>query len=106
MQLIRAWYAVELSSAVSEGSVQKLHFHGEVFAIWRSLDGKVSIVPDRCPHKGASLSAGNVGEQGLSCPYHGWCFQSDGACAKIPAQGDDNPIPRRATLGGLPCREQ
>ena len=39
-------------------------------------------------------------------PYHGWCFQSDGACAKIPAQGDNNPIPRRATLAGLPCREQ
>ena len=106
MQLIRTWYAVELSSAVSEGSVQKLNFHGEVFAIWRSLDGNVSVVPDRCPHKGASLSAGNVGDQGLACPYHGWCFQSDGACVKIPAQGDNNPIPRRATLGGLPCREQ
>ena len=65
MQLIHAWYAVELSSAVSEGSVQKLNFHGEVFAIWRSLEGKVSVVPDRCPHKGASLSAGNVGDQGL-----------------------------------------
>ena len=106
MQLIRAWYAVELSSAVPDGSVQKLNFHGEVFALWRSLDGTISVVPDRCPHKGASLSSGTVADLGLSCPYHGWCFHSDGACVKIPAQGDSGPVPRRATLKRLPCREQ
>ncbi|PTT95553.1 hypothetical protein DBR45_48545, partial [Pseudomonas sp. HMWF031] len=82
MQLTRSWYVVEHSSAVPAGSVRRLDFHGQAFAIWRALDGTLSVVSDRCPHKGASLSAGRVGEEGLACPYHGWCFQSDGHCAK------------------------
>ena len=105
MQLTRSWYAVEHSSAVSSGSVRRLDFHGQVFAIWRAPDGQLSVLFDRCPHKGASLSAGLVGEQGLACPYHGWCFQADGHCSKIPAQDSSQSIPRRAQASSLHCLE-
>ncbi len=40
---------------------------------------------DRCPHRGASLSRGQVTENGcLECPYHGWQFDTDGTCIRVP----------------------
>ena len=39
-----------------------------------------------CPHRLAKLSIGSIDrEKGtLVCEYHGWCFNSEGKCSKIP----------------------
>ena len=58
--------------------------------------GRPAAVLDRCPHKGASLSAGFLKDGALACGYHGWCFQADGHCQSIPAQHTGEPMPRRA----------
>ena len=60
------------------------------------LDGKISAMRDRCAHRFARLSAGNVLENGrLQCPYHGWEYSTDGKCVHIPACPHD-AIPRKA----------
>ncbi len=44
---------------------------------------------DRCPHRNYPLSAGRVVEGRLVCPYHGWTFTGDGACADVPGCAGD-----------------
>lgn len=62
------------------------------------LDGAVAALHDVCPHRRVPLSAGKVapgpgGQQVLECGYHGWSYRRDGACARIPALGED-VVPR------------
>ena len=47
----------------------------------RHTDNKVKVLYNRCAHKGAMLvgdTCGNV--QQFSCGYHGWCYDTMGAC--------------------------
>src|SRR5690606_15904806 len=50
-----------------------------------------------CPHRAAPLSAGRLtrepdGRESVECPYHGWRFGLDGACAAIPSLVDDQAM--------------
>jgi nitrite reductase (NADH) small subunit len=45
--------------------------YGDV-AIFRTGDGQVFALRDRCPHKGGPLSPGIVHGQAVTCPLHGW----------------------------------
>jgi nitrite reductase (NADH) small subunit len=40
-------------------------------AIFRTGDGKVFALMDKCPHKGGPLSQGIVHDQSVTCPLHG-----------------------------------
>lgn len=105
MQLLDTWYAVALGSTLKADRPLAVQLHGERFALWRDQAGQVSAVRDRCPHKGASLSAGFVKDGKISCGYHGWCFGRDGHCTAIPAQHTGEPMPHRAHTHAVPCRE-
>jgi nitrite reductase (NADH) small subunit len=41
-------------------------------AIFRTGDGKVFALKDKCPHKGGPLSQGMVHGQAVTCPLHSW----------------------------------
>jgi phenylpropionate dioxygenase-like ring-hydroxylating dioxygenase large terminal subunit len=46
---------------------------GEQIVLFRDAHDEIGALLDRCPHRGAALSLGRVGENGcLECPYHGW----------------------------------
>jgi len=62
------------------------------------IDGTVVAARDRCPHRGAPLSAGAVEDGCLTCPYHGWRFAPDGTAVEIPALGQGASLPSRARL--------
>lgn len=66
------------------------------------LGEDVVAARDRCPHRGAPLSAGTIKDSCLVCPYHGWRFGSDGKVAEIPALGADAALPPRASLELVP----
>ena len=59
--------------------------------LWRDHAGVPHAWADRCPHRGARLSLGQVatapcGTRTLACPCHGWQFGSSGRCTLVPAQ--------------------
>jgi vanillate O-demethylase monooxygenase subunit len=62
------------------------------------MDGRVLAFEDRCPHRLAPLSAGNLCGNELQCAYHGWRFDSEGRCTLVPAIGPTDRIPQRAQL--------
>lgn len=68
--------------------------------VWRDDRGSVRVWADACPHRGASLSRGRIvrtsdapGGSHLECPYHGWCFDSNAQCVKVPALPQFLPPP-------------
>ena len=58
----------------------------------------VGVVEARCPHRLVRLSHGTVVGGTVQCPYHGWRFGPDGACALVPSNGPDAAVPPRAHL--------
>ncbi len=69
---------------------------------WRVFD-------DQCPHRLVPLSEGRIAEDGLlECPYHGWAFNGEGQCDRIPQQvagGAAHQSPR-ACVASLPAVEK
>ncbi|HSI59019.1 MAG TPA: aromatic ring-hydroxylating dioxygenase subunit alpha [Ideonella sp.] len=61
--------------------------------LWRDAQGAVQAFTDRCPHRGARLSMGQVRDGRLECPYHGWRFEAGGQCVHIPAVPEFTPPP-------------
>jgi len=85
--LRRYWFPVGVASELTdEAPTQLVRILGETLVLFRDKKGRVGLLEDRCPHRGASLSYGRVEERGLSCPYHGWLFDAKGNCLETPAE--------------------
>ncbi len=96
MERSQHWYVVASSREIRSKPVAKRRF-GTTYVLWRNQSGAVICLPDRCPHRGASLSQGALVEGAIQCPYHGFRFDERGACTLIPCQ-PDKPIPKRMRL--------
>ncbi len=56
-------------------------------ALFRTADGEVHALLDRCPHKGGPLSQGIVFDRHVACPLHNWTFNLDSGQACAPDEG-------------------
>ena len=88
------WYFAALSGEVRPGGLRRYEILGQPVLIGRTRAGAVFALRDICPHRAAPLSAGRVraeadGAETVECPYHGWRFRTDGACAAIPSLVDE-----------------
>ena len=99
------WYAVEFGSEVGDRPLQ-VKIHGHDLVLWRSRNGTVNAQSDLCVHRGGSLAGGEVVGDCVRCPYHGWRYDTEGACVEIPANRPDLPIPRKARIDTYPCVER
>jgi phenylpropionate dioxygenase-like ring-hydroxylating dioxygenase large terminal subunit len=81
------WYAVVPSDEIPSDRALSIRRLGEDLAVWRDGAGKVRVMVDRCPHRGAKLTMGRVMEGSLRCWYHGWLYNGDGECTDIPSEG-------------------
>src|SRR5688572_24108069 len=57
---------------------------GEKLIGFRMTNGKIGLMQDACPHRGASMFFGRNEVDGLRCVYHGWKFDETGACTDMP----------------------
>jgi len=88
--ILNDWYAVAISEEVSDGDKFATQLLGEDILVWRSK-GEIHAWLDRCPHRGSKLSLGEIRNQDtVVCAYHGWHFNSDGRCIRMPAHPDQN----------------
>lgn len=61
---------------------------------------------DLCIHRGSRLSLGERTLEGtVRCAYHGWEYDPDGRCVRIPSLPLDAPIPAKARAFTHPTRE-
>src|SRR2546428_5768520 len=54
----------------------------------RDKDGGVSVLVNRCMHRGTMLcTAGRGATRTFMCPYHGWTYDLDGTLLDVPYPG-------------------
>lgn len=99
------WYAVAWDNEVTD-KPNKIRVLGQDLALFRTPDGKANCVSDLCVHRGGSLGEGWVENGCIVCPYHGWTYDADGNCTKIPASPGGGPIPKKARVDSYPTVEK
>ena len=91
------WQPIAWARDVPLDKPTKITLFDVDYAVTRRSDREPLALLDRCPHRGAALSEGRVTSQGwLQCAYHGWAFDTGGACQSVPQQ-------ERAPTSALPC---
>ncbi|MBV8168409.1 MAG: aromatic ring-hydroxylating dioxygenase subunit alpha, partial [Alphaproteobacteria bacterium] len=102
--LRRFWYAVMPLTALAEGP-RPVTLLGERLVVWQDGDGKPAALADRCCHRSAELSRGQVDAGNIQCGYHGWTFDRDGRCVRIP-QARDPKRPINFSVPAFRCAER
>lgn len=101
-----AWYPVHYVEDLDKTKPNKFTLLGQDMVLWWDSQANCwRAFEDRCPHRLAPLSEGRIAEDGLlECPYHGWAFQGDGACERIPqaVAGTTPQQSKRACVQSLP----
>ncbi|MYA30963.1 MAG: aromatic ring-hydroxylating dioxygenase subunit alpha [Gammaproteobacteria bacterium] len=102
---INFWYpAVE--SGKLEGAPLKRRMLGQDFVLWRDDDGQAHCLSNTCCHRGGSLAEGLVADSCVQCPYHGWRFNGEGQCVRVPSIGMKAKPPGRARVDSYPVMER
>lgn len=98
------WHPIATADEVTERPRRFTLLEEDVVAF--RTNGQVAVLKDLCIHRGSALSLGQVIDGRLECAYHGWRYDPTGACVRIPALPEGQPIPRKARVPAYPVREQ
>jgi vanillate O-demethylase monooxygenase subunit len=80
--LLNRWYQAAFGEEVTEAPLARTFL--DVRVVLYRVDGVVSALEDRCPHRFAPLSLGVVRDGQIVCGYHGLAFGADGHCSANP----------------------
>jgi vanillate O-demethylase monooxygenase subunit len=98
------WHPVAQSHEVADRPVGRALLDEEI-VLFRT-GGKVAALHDLCIHRGTPLSLGSLEGPNLVCAYHGWTYNGDGACVRIPSVPSDRPIPEKARVERYQAEER
>jgi phenylpropionate dioxygenase-like ring-hydroxylating dioxygenase large terminal subunit len=79
---------------------------GEKLIGFRDGEGRVGLLENACPHRGASLFFGRNDGCGLRCVYHGWQFDVEGNCLDMPNEPAEGDFKSRVKAVAYPCQER
>jgi phenylpropionate dioxygenase-like ring-hydroxylating dioxygenase large terminal subunit len=79
---------------------------GEKLIAFRDTEGRVGLLDNFCPHRGASFFYARSEECGLRCVYHGWKFDVDGRCVDMPSEPAESTFKDKVTAKAYPCQER
>ncbi len=82
----RLWiYVAHESQLKNPGDFIRTRLAHHEILVTRHNDGKIYVLQNRCPHRGARLCMVDQGSSRLfSCPYHAWVFRPDGSLSTVP----------------------
>ncbi|KAL0312185.1 UNVERIFIED_CONTAM: protein, chloroplastic [Sesamum radiatum] len=99
------WYPLYLTKNVPDDAPLGLTVFDKQVVLYRDGDGVLRCYEDRCPHRLAKLSEGQLFDGRLECLYHGWQFDGNGKCVKIPQLPTGAKIPRSACVKTYEIRD-
>jgi phenylpropionate dioxygenase-like ring-hydroxylating dioxygenase large terminal subunit len=103
--LKNAWYAAALSTELTAKRPLGKVILEQPLVLWRSTGGAPVALEDRCAHRNAALSKGDVFNGRLGCAYHGWVYNHEGRCVEVPSDGPGAPPPA-CGVQRFPVRER
>lgn len=103
MFLRNCWYVAAWSHELGAGQPIPRRIIDEALVLYRDAAGKVVVLQDRCCHRHAPLSRGQMQGEALRCMYHGLLFSPQGECIEIPGQA---VIPPQARVRAYPAVER
>jgi nitrite reductase/ring-hydroxylating ferredoxin subunit len=103
--LRRYWTPACLTAEIPEagGAPLRVRLLGENLVAFRDTTGRVGLVQENCPHRGASLYFGRNEDGAIRCVYHGWAFDRDGRCVDMPSE--PAPFCEKVRMRAYPVHE-
>ncbi|MDQ5937046.1 MAG: hypothetical protein QG574_4405 [Cyanobacteriota bacterium erpe_2018_sw_21hr_WHONDRS-SW48-000092_B_bin.40] len=84
MKVPAGWYVILSSTELKKNRPTAIERFGRSLVVWRKSSGEPVITSDQCPHRGVKLSLGTINKDCIVCPFHGFEFDSTGACQLVP----------------------
>jgi phenylpropionate dioxygenase-like ring-hydroxylating dioxygenase large terminal subunit len=97
-----AWYVAALTGEIGAELFPRTIL-GEKVVFFRTPDGAVAALEDRCIHRQVPLSKGRLSDGVISCWYHGLRYDATGKCLEIPSQ---DRVPPKACVKSYPVVEK
>lgn len=97
------WHVAAMSKELNSKQPLGVRLGGLSIVLFRTPDGSPAALHDRCAHRRAPLSLGQIEPGGIRCLYHGMLFGPDGHCLEVPGQ---DRVPERARVPVIPVIEQ
>src|SRR4051794_13697133 len=104
----RYWMPAALASELPEPDCPpvRVRLLGEDLVAYRDTNGQVGLIQENCPHRGASLFFGRNEEAGIRCVYHGWKFDTSGACVDMPNEPPESNFKHKVRATTYPTAEK
>jgi phenylpropionate dioxygenase-like ring-hydroxylating dioxygenase large terminal subunit len=87
------WYPVAWAEELKTSQVIRVVVWQKAIALYRDENGNLHALENACPHKAVELHKGEVRGSHILCPYHGWEFDGNGECVKIPYLPPEQKLP-------------
>lgn len=79
------WYVASFSRDVTREPLERWLLD-EPVVLYRTEAGAPVALEGRCAHRQFPLGEGKLVGDNIQCPYHGFTYNPDGACVRIPSQ--------------------
>jgi phenylpropionate dioxygenase-like ring-hydroxylating dioxygenase large terminal subunit len=99
------WYIACLADELRDRPLRR-ELYDMPLVLFRDGNQAAGALLDRCAHRAAILSEGEVRNGRLACPYHGWEYNREGKVERIPSEDPQKPIARHLCQQSFPCLEQ
>jgi len=82
----KEWYCVGRASSLAKpGDYVTFDLAGEPLMVMRGRDGALHAQSNVCLHRMSTMLEGRGNKQSITCPYHGWTYNTDGTLRAAPA---------------------
>jgi phthalate 4,5-dioxygenase oxygenase subunit len=103
----RYWIPALLAREVAapDGPPVRVRLLGEDLVAFRDSEGRIGLLAEACPHRGASLYFGRNEAGGLRCVYHGWKFDVSGRCLEQMNEPPEHCFAHKVRITAYPTLE-
>src|SRR5690606_5920215 len=91
--------------AEPDGAPVRARAFGEDLVVFRDTEGRVGVLSEYCPHRGASLVLGRNEEGGLRCLYHGWKMDVGGNLLEMVSEPANSRMKQTIRQPSYPVQE-